>query len=68
VAGVDDPYSLMGVARDASEQQIRRAYRRLAKQVQQSILDAVAGRDGRRSPIAVRGATSSVAYDAECVL
>lgn len=28
----DDPYQVLGVARDATEEQIRRAYRRLAKQ------------------------------------
>lgn len=28
----DDPYTVLGVARDATEEQIRRAYRRLAKQ------------------------------------
>ena len=32
MASVDDPYSVLGVARDASAFEIRRAYRRLARQ------------------------------------
>ena len=31
---IDDPYSVLGLSRDATDEEVKQAYRRLAKQYQ----------------------------------